>query len=447
IYKKGDRMPKDVLFILKKLKEKGFEAYIVGGCVRDKFIGVEPEDYDITTSAKPEEIKEVFRDFKNILIGEKYGTVGVLINKKLYEITTFRIDGKYLNFRKPESVIFSDNLTEDLKRRDFTINAMAIDESGKVYDPFGGKDDLREKTIRAVGDPIKRIREDAIRIMRAIRFAGRLDFYIDEELFDAISTERELLKKIPPERIFEEFSKMITSDRPSSYLLIMEETGVLDVIFPELKRTVGFNQFSPFHDKTLFDHLLCVMDEVKPDLTLRLAALFHDISKVDTLTIGDDGRGHFYGHEILGADVVAEILKRYRVSNKIIDKVRILILDHMKVHSEMSDKALRRQIKRVGRENVEDLYDLLIADCKCTRADRDASFIINRKNRVKKLLEEKEMKTEKFLDIDGNIIKSMGFKEGRIIGEILSDLEGLVLDDPSKNNREYLMKYIENNYR
>ena len=347
-------MPKDVLFILKKLKEKGFEAYIVGGCVRDKFIGVEPEDYDITTSAKPEEIKEVFRDFKNILIGEKYGTVGVLINKKLYEITTFRIDGKYLNFRKPESVIFFDNLTEDLKRRDFTINAMAIDESGKVYDPFGGKDDLREKTIRAVGDPIKRIREDAIRIMRAIRFAGRLDFYIDEELFDAISTERELLKKIPPERIFEEFSKMITSDRPSSYLLIMEETGVLDVIFPELKRTVGFNQFSPFHDKTLFDHLLCVMDEVKPDLTLRLAALFHDISKVDTLTIGDDGRGHFYGHEILGADVVAEILKRYRVSNKIIDKVRILILDHMKVHSEMSDKALRRQIKRVGRENVEE---------------------------------------------------------------------------------------------
>ena len=440
-------MPKEVLFILNKLNEEGFDAYIVGGCVRDKLLGLHPHDYDITTSAKPDEIKRVFKDFKTILIGEEFGTVGVLIDKTLYEVTTFRIDGKYLNFRKPENVTFSKSLREDLKRRDFTINAMAMDSSGELYDPFGGKKDLDDKILRAVGRPDERIKEDAIRILRAIRFAGRFDFYIEDELFDAISFERKLLKKISPERIFDEFSKMITSERPSYYLLLMDETGVLDVIFPELKRTVGFSQFSPYHDKTLFDHLVCVMDEVKPDLALRLAALFHDISKVDTLSIGKDGRGHFYGHEVLGADLVSEILKRYRVSNKIIDKVTILILDHMKVHSEMTDKALRRQIKRVGRDNVLDLYDLLIADCKCTRIDRDASFIIKRKNRVKELLDEKEMKTEKFLEINGNDIKALGFKEGKIIGKILKDLENLVLDDPEKNKRDYLIDYIDKNYR
>ena len=440
-------MPKEVLFILNKLKEEGFDAYIVGGCVRDKLLGLHPHDYDITTSAKPQEIKRVFKDFKTILIGEEFGTVGVLINGTLYEVTTFRIDGKYLNFRKPENVTFSKSLREDLKRRDFTINAMAMDSSGELYDPFGGKKDLDDKILRAVGSPNERIKEDAIRILRAIRFAGRFDFYIEDELFDAISFERKLLKKISPERIFDEFSKMITSERPSYYLLLMDETGVLDVIFPELKRTVGFSQFSPYHDKTLFDHLVCVMDEVKPDLALRLAALFHDISKVDTLSIGEDGRGHFYGHEVLGADLVSEILKRYRVSNKIIDKVKILILDHMKVHSEMTDKALRRQIKRVGRDNVLDLYDLLIADCRCTRIDRDASFIIKRKNRVKELLDEKEMKTEKFLEINGNDIKALGFKEGKIIGKILKDLENLVLDDPEKNKRDYLIDYIDKNYR
>ena len=440
-------MPKEVLFILNKLNEEGFDAYIVGGCVRDKLLGLHPHDYDITTSAKPNEIKRVFKDFKTILIGEEFGTVGVLINETLYEVTTFRIDGKYLNFRKPENVTFSKSLREDLKRRDFTINAMAMDSSGELYDPFGGKKDLDDKVLRAVGSPHERIKEDAIRILRAIRFAGRFDFYIEDELFDAISFERKLLKRISPERIFDEFSKMITSERPSYYLLLMDETGVLDVIFPELKRTVGFSQFSPYHDKTLFDHLVCVMDEVKPDLALRLAALFHDISKVDTLSIGEDGRGHFYGHEVLGADLVSEILKRYRVSNKIIDKVKILILDHMKVHSEMTDKALRRQIKRVGRDNVLDLYDLLIADCRCTRIDRDASFIIKRKNRVKELLDEKEMKTEKFLEINGNDIKALGFKEGKIIGKILKDLENLVLDDTEKNKRDYLIDYIDKNYR
>ncbi|MGI5949534.1 CCA tRNA nucleotidyltransferase [Peptoniphilus sp.] len=440
-------MPNDVIFLLKKLNNSGFLSYIVGGCVRDKLLGQTPNDYDITTSAKPDEIKEVFRDFKCVTIGEKFGTIGVLLNDVLYEITTFRIDGEYLNYRKPKDVTFSDDLKDDLARRDFTINAMAMDVDGKIYDPFGGRDDLDNKVIRAVGDANKRIKEDGLRIMRAIRFAGRLDFYIDEDLFEAMSCNREILREISVERIFDEFSKILLSDKPSNGLMIMQETGVLDILFPEIKRTVGFDQFSPFHDKTLFDHLLCVVDTVPKDLTLRLSALFHDVSKVDTLSIGEDGRGHFFGHEVKSAEVAREVLKRYKAPNKLIEKVSILILDHMKVHSEMTDKALRRQIKRVGRDNVLDLYDLLIADCKCTRADRDASFIEERKKRVINLLNEKEMKTEKFLDVDGKDIISLGFKEGKIIGEILKDLENLVLDDPSLNDKDYLIDYVKRNYK
>ena len=207
-------MPKNVLFILNKLRENGFEAYIVGGSVRDKLMGIEPHDYDITTSARPEEIKKVFQAYKTILVGEDFGTVGILLDNTLYEVTTFRIDGAYINNRKPEKVIFSKNLTEDLKRRDFTINAMAMDGDGNLYDPFNGQDDIKNKIIRAVGDPNERIREDALRMMRAIRFAGRFGFFIEEELFDALSLNASLLKKIAPERIFDEFSKMITGEDP-----------------------------------------------------------------------------------------------------------------------------------------------------------------------------------------------------------------------------------------
>lgn len=440
-------MPKDVIMILKKLNNAGFEAYIVGGCVRDKLLGQKPNDYDITTSATPQQIKDVFYDYATISIGEKFGTIGVVLNEVLYEITTFRIDGKYLNNRKPVSVTFSHNLEDDLARRDFTINAMAMDIDGNIFDPFCGKLDLENKIIRSVGNPSDRILEDGLRIMRAIRFAGRLNFYIDEDLFEAISLHRDILRNISVERIFDEFLKMLTSTNPSTYLLLMEETGVLDIIFPEIKRTVGFAQMSPFHDKTLFDHILCVVDNVPCDISIRLAALFHDVSKVDTLTIGEDGSGHFFGHEVEGAEVAKKVLRKYKVSNKIIKKVEILILDHMKVHSKMSDKALRRQIKRVGKDNILDLYSLLIADCKCTRADRDTSFIENRRDRVLNLLNEKEMKSDKFLNIDGNDIIALGYQEGKQIGDILRQLENIVLDNPKLNNKKYLIDYIKENYK
>lgn len=432
--------------LLTKLEEKGYEAYLVGGCVRDIYLGLMPKDFDITTSATPTEIKEVFADYPMLTHGEKFGTICVCWQGEYYEITTYRIDGTYLDGRRPDKVTFSRELTEDLRRRDFSMNAMAMNQKGEIFDPFHGREDLANEILVAVGDPALRIREDALRIMRAFRFATRFSLNMEEDLFETIALERQGLKAVSVERIFQEFSKLLLCDEPSLGLRMMVETGVLQLLFPELTRTVGFDQCTPYHCRTLFDHLLCVVDRVPPKLHLRLAALFHDVSKVDTLSIGEDGRGHFFGHEVMGSETVRQVLTRFNAGNQLIEQVQILILDHMKVHAEMTDRALRRQIKRVGRENILDLYDLMIADCLCTSINRDASLIKTRKNRVEILLQEKEMQQEKFLAINGRDIMELGIAQGKMIGKILKDVEELVLDNPRWNTKEKLLSYVKEHY-
>lgn len=439
-------MNRDVFEILKKINSYGYDSYIVGGSVRDILLNIIPNDYDITTDATPDEIKKIFKDYKLLTHGEKYGTIILNYRDNFYEITTFRADGKYLDGRRPSEVFFSKDLIEDLKRRDFTINAMAMDISENLIDPFNGRKSLNEKILVAVGNADIRIKEDALRILRAIRFATRFKLNIDEELFYAIESNRKLLKNISVERIFDEFSKILLSDNPSYGLLLMEEIGILDILFPELKKTVGFDQNSIYHDKTLFDHLISVADYSPKILEIRLAGLFHDISKVNTMTIDTEGRGHFYNHEILGAELTENILKRYKASKKTIETVNTLILNHMKVHEVMTDKALRRQIKKVGRDKILLLYDLMIADCKATRIDRDASFLINRKKRVESLLEEDIVKKDNFLDINGRDIIALGYTEGKIIGKILNYLKEIVLDNPSLNNKEILIEKIKNKF-
>lgn len=438
-------MDKDVFDLLEKLDNHGYKSYIVGGCLRDILLGIRPNDFDITTNARPSQVKEVFREYKIFDYGIKYGTITVEYRDRLYEITTFRSEGTYSDNRRPDRVLFLDSIDDDLARRDFTINAMAMDKSYNIYDPFNGIRDLKNKIIRACGDANKRIEEDALRILRAIRFATRFKFYLDEELFDAISLNRNLLKNIARERIFSEICKIITYDNPSYGFLLMEETGILDILFPSLRKTVGFDQKTPWHDRNLFDHLLCVMDNVPNDLSLRLAAIFHDIAKPLTLKIDGDGTGHFLGHDALGATMAEDILKYYKAPKALIEKVSILIKEHMKVQEVMTDKALRRQIKRVGRENILDLYELLYADCVCTRYDRDGSFILNRKKRIEELLDEKEMKKEKFLEINGYDLIELGF-HGKIIGQILKYAENLVLSDTSLNKKEILLEKIKNNF-
>ena len=438
-------MDKDVFDLLEKLDNHGYKSYIVGGCLRDILLGIRPNDFDITTNARPSQVKEVFREYKIFDYGIKYGTITVEYRDRLYEITTFRSEGTYSDNRRPDRVLFLDSIDDDLARRDFTINAMAMDKSYNIYDPFNGIRDLKNKIIRACGDANKRIEEDALRILRAIRFATRFKFYLDEELFDAISLNRNLLKNIARERIFSEICKIITYDNPSYGFLLMEETGILDILFPSLRKTVGFDQKTPWHDRNLFAHLLCVMDNVPNDLSLRFAAIFHDIAKPLTLKIDGDGTGHFLGHDVLGATMAEDILKYYKVPKALIEKVSILIKEHMKVQEVMTDKALRRQIKRVGRENILDLYELLYADCVCTRYDRDGSFILNRKKRIEELLDEKEMKKEKFLEINGYDLIELGF-HGKIIGQILKYAENLVLSDTSLNKKEILLEKIKNNF-
>lgn len=438
---------KEAIFVLEMLEKNGYEGYIVGGSVRDNLMGIRPSDFDITTSARPEEIEEVFKDFKLITLGKRFGTIGILINEEVIETTTFRSDGNYEDGRHPDDVKFSDNLEEDLKRRDFTINAMAMDREKNLYDIFDGKKDLENKVIKTVGNPYKRFEEDKLRMLRAVRFSNRLGFDIEKETANAIINYSENIKEVSKERIREEFDKILLSDTPKNGILLLLDLGLLKELIPELMPTVGYNQMSPYHHKDLFLHILCTVEKVPPILHLRLAALLHDIGKVDTLSIDEDGVGHFFGHDKLGAKMSREILKRLRYDNKTIKNVELLIDRHMKNPKGMGKKGLKRLINRVGEDLIFDLIDLNIADLKCTREDRDATFLYERKKEAKDIIESKTPYNKKALKINGNDLIEIGFEEGKIIGDVLDKLTDLVIDDPEMNDKEKLLeiskKYME----
>lgn len=439
-------MPNEILYVIEILKSFSHKAYVVGGSVRDFYLNKEPYDFDITTSARPEEIKSIFGSLVLSTVGEKFGTIVLRINSYDIEITTFRIESAYEENRKPKEVIFTNSLKEDLKRRDFTINAMAYNKDEGLIDLFNGKKDIEDKIIRTVGNPKDRINEDALRILRAIRLSGQLDFKIEENLYKEIIENRYLLEKLSKERIKSELDKVLMSDKPSIALSVMADTKVLEVILPSLYKTLGFNQHSPYHSKLLFEHILCVVDNVDKKLNLRYAALFHDIEKVNTLEIDKDGVGHFYGHDELGAKRAELVLKSYNTSKDDIKVVYALVKEHMKAHNEMTDKALRRQIRKVGKENILDLYSLMIADRICTIDGRDILFLEERKERIKELLCESTSQ-DKFLNITGKDIMSLGFDEGKIVGEILKYLEEKVLDDPSLNRKDLLIDLAVEKYR
>ncbi|MDO5725027.1 MAG: HD domain-containing protein [Tissierellia bacterium] len=439
-------IPKEIDYILKRLEENNFLGYIVGGSVRDILMGKEPEDYDLTTDASPNEMKEIFNDYKIVDTGIEFGTLILIKTNVRVEITTFRTEGSYSDGRRPDWVKFVDDLELDLSRRDFTINAIAMDRNRKIYDPFGGKYDIENEIIRAVGDPKKRFKEDYLRILRGIRFKSKLNFTIEENTLIAMKDLAHGLKYISAERIQSEFNKIMLSEIPSRGIYLMEEIGALEIIMPEIMPTVGFDQMTPYHQKTLFDHMLCVVDNCPPKLHLRLAALMHDISKPDLLTIGEDGKGHFYGHEIEGAKLSREILKRLKYSKKTINEVDSLIYNHMKAHEVMKKKAVKRLIAKVGEEYIFDLLDLMIADRICTTDERDIEFLIERKNLAYEILNSNESYSISTLAINGNDIKALGFEEGKIIGEILNYLNDLVLEDEKLNEKEKLIEIIRDKF-
>lgn len=427
--------------ILIRLKKSGYEAYMVGGCVRDLLLGKEPDDYDITTNALPDEIIEVFKGYKTLSLGKRYGTITVIFEDETFEITTYRTEQGYSDSRHPDKVMFSNRIEEDLTRRDLTINAMAMDKD--IIDLHGGRDDLKNKIIRAVGNPDERFKEDALRMVRAIRFATVLDFQIEECTFNSILENSRLLKNVAPERLKPEMNKILLSDSPSRGLELLARTKALKYILEELYDCVGFEQRTKYHDKTVFEHIKCVVDSTEVNLKQRMAAMLHDVAKPKTFSLDENGQGHFYGHDEVGAEIAEKALRKFGYSKNFIKQVQTLIYEHMKVHEEMTDRALRRQIRRVGVENILDLYSLMLADRMCTIADRDMDFLLNRRDRIKQLLKEDTVK-EKFLCLNGNDIKELGYSEGRKIGEILRYLEEIVLDKPELNKKEYLIEILKN---
>jgi tRNA nucleotidyltransferase (CCA-adding enzyme) len=439
-------LPYYVNQIIYKLEEKGYEAYVVGGSVRDIMLNKQPSDYDITTDALPEEVERIFFDIKRVNIGKKFGTVILVQEEGTVEVTTFRKEGRYIDGRKPEWVLFSSHILEDLSRRDFTINSMAYNPKTGLVDPYDGKKDLYKGIIRTVGNPEDRFSEDYLRILRAIRFSTQLGFTIEESTYQAAKDYGHNISKISVERITDEFLKIILCEKPSRGIGLLKETGILGIILPEIVSAIGFQQKNPHHDKDVYEHILCVLDNTPPVLQVRLAALFHDIGKPHTFTIDEEGIGHFYGHDRLSAEMSREVLTRFKCSNELIEKVYILVKEHMNHHTYFKEKGLKRLIRRVGEDEIFNLMELQKADIKCSNKDADIEHIHERENKIKEIIEEDEAYKLSHLGIDGNDLIDLGFKEGKIIGEILEYLLEQVMENSKLNCKDILKKMALKKY-
>ncbi|SHG94492.1 CCA tRNA nucleotidyltransferase [Tepidibacter thalassicus] len=419
------QMPNEVKFILSILNSNNYEGYIVGGCVRDSLLKREPKDWDIATNAKPEEIINLFKkNYKVLPTGLKHGTVTVIINNKNYEITTYRIDGEYFNNRKPNSVEFIDNIKEDLKRRDFTINAMAYNDHVGLYDPFYGIKDLKSKKIKCVGNSGERFEEDALRILRGVRFATQLNFDIDNETASAMKLKRNLLSNISKERIRDELCKILLSKKPSIGLKILKDFKLLDFIILEYK----------YCCEEEFNYILSIIDNTPNNLIVRLAALLYGIEKF------------ICKYELKNENVGKNILKRLKFNNKIIKLVSVLVKEDINESIIAKDKIIKKLINRVGKENIDNLFYLQIANRKASLYD-DIGDILKLKEKVYKILNEKHPLTVKELDINGNDLIRVGYKKGKQIGKMLNYLLDLVLENPEINEKDILINLAKNKMR
>lgn len=436
------KIPKKIIEIIEKLQENTFEVYVVGGCVRDLLMDRKPKDWDITTNAKPEEIMKVFPDsfYEN-----KFFTVGVKTDEEkipVIEATTFRIEQKYSDKRHPDKVKFAETLNEDLSRRDFTINALALEiknKGFKIIDLFGGKADLKNKIIRAVGNPNERFDEDALRMMRAIRFASELNFKIEKRTIEDIRNNSKNLQYVAQERIKDELAKIILSDNPSEGIDLLHETGLLNYIIPELGKGYGVKQ-NRHHIYTIYKHnLLSLKFCPSKKIEVRLAALLHDIAKPQTKR-GEGPDATFYNHDHVGKKVAEKILKRLRFPNEIIAKVILLIDNHMFYYNpdEVGESSVRRLIKKVGLENINDLIDLRIADRLGSGVPKAKPYKLRHLEYIIEKVSHDAISV-KMLKINGNdLMKFLKIKPGPKIGAILDVLLSEVVEDTKKNTKKYL---------
>ncbi|MEM5811821.1 MAG: HD domain-containing protein [Candidatus Aenigmatarchaeota archaeon] len=438
-------LPSEVLKIWKVIVNHGYKAYLVGGCIRDVLLKRKPKDWDITTDAKPEEILKIFSN--KAFYENRFGTVAVKTDSqdetlKVIEITTFRAEGKYSDLRRPDRVVFIDSLEKDLARRDFTINSLALDIEGKIIDIYGGIDDLKSKLIRTVGKPEERFREDALRLIRAVRLACELNFNIDDETFKAIKKFADLIRYIANERIRDEFTKIIMSENATLGIELMRKSNLLKEILPELDMCYGVGQ-NKHHIYDVYTHCLKSLEyAVKKDypLYLRLASLFHDIGKPLTKE-GEGPDCTFYNHDIVGAKITKKILERLRYPKEIVNKVSHLVRHHLFYFEidKVTPSAIRRFVRRVGQENIEDLFKLRHADRIGSGVPKAEPY---RLRYLRYLIERVFLEpiTPKMLKINGHDLLSMGVPQGPRIGWILKALLEEVIESPNRNDREYLLK-------
>lgn len=439
------QLPEKVNTIIQTLQEHGYEAYAVGGCVRDSLLGREPEDWDITTSASPEETKKLFA--RTVDTGIEHGTVTVLLGKEGFEVTTYRIDGKYEDSRHPTEVIFTRNLREDLLRRDFTINAMAYNDTEGIVDIFGGMDDLKRKIIRCVGNARERFGEDALRIMRGVRFAAQLGFSLEKETKEAMAELAPTLEKISAERIQTELVKLLVSDSPE---LIREayHLGITAVILPEFDEMMQTGQETKYHRYDVGEHTVQAVCNVPPDKVLRLTMLLHDVAKPEMKTVDADGTAHFKGHDIRGEQKAKEILRRLKFDNDTIHKVTKLVRWH-DYRMPAEKKNVRKAMSKISAE-LFPMYLLV------KRADILAHSMYRREEELENLsglqkcyeeiVADHECVSLKQLAVTGTDLIGIGMKPGKQIGEVLNELLRIVLEYPEFNNKEHLLRFVQNRF-
>ncbi|NPV69494.1 MAG: HD domain-containing protein [Firmicutes bacterium] len=459
------RLDPFVVSLLDRLTGAGYACYIVGGAARAVLDGTAASDWDVATLATPAEVKRVFGDLDLIDKGEKHGTIGLERDGVVVEFTTLRSEASYSDRRRPDSVTFISDINEDLSRRDFTVNAFALEWPGlSIVDPFGGVKDMRKGLLRAVGDPRERFAEDALRMMRAVRFVSENGWTIDGRTRTAISINAHLLGRVSRERVRDELSRLLLGPHVARALAQMIDLGLMDQVIPAFARSVGYPTGSPTGD-TLDEHAICVVCLVKPELLLRLAALLHDIAKPHTLTLDESGSGHFYGHEKTGAEMADRILEGLRYPRAVREKVRTLVREHMFFYSAtVTDAAIRRLIARAGAANVFDLIELRRADavasafgaravlpagrgsaCAAAMRQYGERVVLQMESRVRQIFEAGQAVKGSDLAVDGHdVMEVLGIGPGPAVGEVLQELLDRVMDDPSLNDRERLRELMRN---
>ncbi|MGE5422517.1 MAG: CCA tRNA nucleotidyltransferase [Ignavibacteriales bacterium] len=424
-------LPGYVIQIIETIERHGFQAYLVGGCVRDMILDRQPRDYDIVTSAEPVEITRIFA--KTLEVGAKFGTIIVVMDGQTAEISSFR-------GHSATGGSAAEILEDDLSRRDFTINAIAMDLKGKLYDPWGGQTDIRRRLVRATrGEAAALFTEDPLRMMRAVRLCVSYGFDIESSTLEAITKLIHLIPNVSVERIRDELNEMLASDEPSRAIRMMHQSGILNYVLPEVEVMFAFDQRNPRHDRDLFEHTLAVVDGVPNKINLRLGALLHDIAKPICFTVDESGRGHFYGHAEEGGKMAEAIMRRLKYDNQSIEEVKTLVAEHMSQFAKPTGAGLKRLINRVSERNMGDLFSMQRADIKASAPPHDYQELDRIIEETANILSGPHPMTVKDLAVNGHDLMKIGFAPGPELGKTLNHLLLMVFENPDLNRPDLLL--------